>query len=72
MNLFVRKVDVPASGGNQRRIEFESPARAGRFSLLHRAFDAVKHQLAGGASLPRCGFAQPPVQIARELDTGAN
>jgi hypothetical protein len=57
MNLFVRKVDVPASGGNQRRIEFESPARTGWFSLLHRAFDAAKDQLAGGTALPRCGFA---------------
>lgn len=72
MNLFVRKVDVPASGGNQRWIEFESPARAGWFSILNRAFDAAKDQLAGGAALPRRGFAQPPVQIARKLDTGAN
>jgi len=72
MNLFVRKMDVPASRRNQRWIEFESPARTGRFSILYRAFDATKDQVAGGAALPGGGCVQPPVQIARELDTGVN
>src|ERR1039458_9193853 len=67
MNLFVRKVYVPAGGRNQWRIEAESPARASRFSFLHGAFDAAQDQLAGRAALARGGFVQPVVQIARHV-----
>lgn len=72
MNLFVGKVYAPAGGRNRRRIEAEPPARAGRFSVLHGAFDAAQDQLAGRAALAGGGFVQPAVQIARQIDTGAD
>jgi len=72
INLFVGKVDVPASGGNQWRIKAESPARAGRFGFLYGAFDAAQNQLAGRAALSSGGFVQAAVQVAWQVDTSAD
>jgi len=42
MDLFVRKIDPPARGRNQGRVEYEPPPWAGRFCICHRAFDAAQ------------------------------
>jgi hypothetical protein len=72
LRLFVCEINASACGRNQRRIKAQPAAGTLRFRLLDGALDTGEDELAGGASLTGRGLMQAAVQLARQIDAGAD
>jgi len=72
VDLFIRQIDLSSRCRYKRRIEAESPLGTDRFGLLDGALDAGEDQLPGGTSFASGSLAQAAMQIARQVDAGAN
>jgi hypothetical protein len=73
VDLFVRKIEgFSAVRRNQGRIEAEVALRPGRFGLCHGLLDGGQDELAGGAAFSCGQLMEAAVEIAREVDGGAD
>ena len=72
MDLLIGQCEWFSGGEHDGRIEAEAPSLAPGRGLLDGPFNAAQDQLACRTTLPCGSFVQAAVQIARQIDTGAD
>ena len=72
INLGVGEIDWLSPGRYDWLGEIEPPLGPIHYGLRNRAFNAAQDELARGAVPPGCRFMQSLVEIAGNIDTGAD